>query len=90
MSLLTEQEIKDALIPVFMKQDQPSIHWPDIFEEVAAIESAVLASQHLNRVKAEALREAADGILVGETWITREAADYWLRLRADAIEKGEL
>ena len=42
MSLLTEQEIKDILIPLFIKQDQASIHWPDIFEEVALIESAVI------------------------------------------------
>ena len=31
--LLTEQEIKDLLIPLFIRQDQASIHWPDIFEE---------------------------------------------------------
>ena len=42
MSLLTEQEIKDILIPLFIKQDQASIHWPDIFEEVALIEAAVI------------------------------------------------
>ena len=42
MSLLTEQEIKDLLIPLFIRQDQASIHWPDIFEEVALIESAVI------------------------------------------------
>ena len=42
MSLLTEQEIKDLLIPLFIRQDQASIHWPDIFEEVALIETAVI------------------------------------------------
>ena len=42
MSLLTEQEIKDLLIPLFIRQDQASIHWPDIFEEVALIEAAVI------------------------------------------------
>ena len=40
--LLTEQEIKDLLIPLFIRQDQASIHWPDIFEEVALIEAAVI------------------------------------------------
>ena len=40
--LLTEQEIKDILTPLFIKQDQASIHWPDIFEEVILIESAVI------------------------------------------------
>ena len=40
--LLTEKEIKDLLIPLFIRQDQASIHWPDIFEEVALIEAAVI------------------------------------------------
>ena len=40
--LLTGQEIKDLLIPFFIRQDQASIHWPDIFEEVALIEAAVI------------------------------------------------
>ena len=50
MSLLTEQEIKDLLIPLFIRQDQASIHWPDIFEEVALIESAVI-----EKIKAQGL-----------------------------------
>ena len=40
--LLTEQEIKDLLIPLFIRQDQASIHWPDIFEGVVLIEAAVI------------------------------------------------
>lgn len=42
MSVLSDEKIKEILIPIFIKQDQASIHWPDIFEEVRAIEAAVL------------------------------------------------
>ena len=57
MSLLTEQEIKDLLIPLFTRQDQASIHWPDIFEEVALIESAVI-----EKIKAQGLVAGFGGL----------------------------
>lgn len=37
---LSVERIKEVLIPVFMRQEQASIHWPDIVEEVRAIETA--------------------------------------------------
>lgn len=40
--MLTDEEIKALLIPIFMRQEQASIHWPDIFEEVRAIEAEVI------------------------------------------------
>lgn len=65
-----------------------------IVEDIAEIESAIslpdLASQHLNRVKAEALREAGKRFAENNqphqagAWINRCLIDM-----ADAIEKGE-
>lgn len=39
--MISEERIKEILTPVFIRQDQASIHWPDIFEEVRAIEAEV-------------------------------------------------
>ena len=38
---LSEDRIREVLTPVFLRQDQASIHWPDIVEEVRAIEDAL-------------------------------------------------
>lgn len=61
-----------------------------IVEDIAEIESAIslpdLASQHLNRVKAEALNDAADWFNLN---YHDESAALRLRELADAIEKGE-
>ena len=41
--MISEERIKEVLTPIFIRQDQASIHWPDIFEEVRAIEAEVAA-----------------------------------------------
>ena len=44
---LSDARIREVLIPIFMRQDQASIHWPDIFEEVRAIEAAICPPGHV-------------------------------------------
>ena len=68
--LLAEQESKDHLIPLFIRQDQASIHWPDIFEEVALIEAAVI-----EKIKAQGgvvRRITAQDSMTGEITMNEE------------------